>query len=214
MGGCCGRSHSRPRAGDAATMLKWHGRPIFPRPARASQRSEWDMRCRSRHWRKWAGDFALLRRGDQRRPGDRGAELARRYLTAVAAHGQTLYHDPPKTIQWLDPALVAAEVGCAVVSDFRRADCAAGGQGARWCRWRIICSSAIRRKIGCCSISAGSRISHYLPADGGDRFPDRLRHRAGKLPERSSSCGRPIRAEPDGTKADAWPRAGRRFIRS
>jgi len=51
-------------------------------------------------------------------------------LTAVAAHGQTLFHSPPNTIQWLDPALVAAEVGCLVVSDFRRADCAAGGQGA------------------------------------------------------------------------------------
>src|SRR5947207_2012396 len=51
-------------------------------------------------------------------------------LSAVAAHGQTLYHDPPNTIQWFDPSLVAAEVGCAVVSDFRRADCAAGGQGA------------------------------------------------------------------------------------
>ncbi len=51
-------------------------------------------------------------------------------LSAIAAHGQTLYHDPPNTIQWFDPALVAAEVGCAVVSDFRRADCAAGGQGA------------------------------------------------------------------------------------
>lgn len=51
-------------------------------------------------------------------------------LAAVAAHGQTLYHHPPHTIQWLDPALIAAEVGCAVISDFRRADCAAGGQGA------------------------------------------------------------------------------------
>jgi anhydro-N-acetylmuramic acid kinase len=51
-------------------------------------------------------------------------------LAAVAAHGQTLFHDPPNTIQWLDPALIAAEVGCPVVSDFRRADCAAGGQGA------------------------------------------------------------------------------------
>jgi anhydro-N-acetylmuramic acid kinase len=51
-------------------------------------------------------------------------------LSAVAAHGQTLYHDPPSTIQWFDPSLLAAEVGCAVVSDFRRADCAAGGQGA------------------------------------------------------------------------------------
>jgi anhydro-N-acetylmuramic acid kinase len=51
-------------------------------------------------------------------------------IAAVAAHGQTLYHAPPSTIQWLDPALLAAEVGCTVVSDFRRADCAAGGQGA------------------------------------------------------------------------------------
>jgi anhydro-N-acetylmuramic acid kinase len=51
-------------------------------------------------------------------------------LAAVAAHGQTLFHAPPNTIQWFDPALVAHEVGCTVVSDFRRADCAAGGQGA------------------------------------------------------------------------------------
>jgi anhydro-N-acetylmuramic acid kinase len=60
----------------------------------------------------------------------RKAGLSASDLTAVAAHGQTLYHDPPCTIQWLDPALVAAEARCMVVSDFRRADCAAGGQGA------------------------------------------------------------------------------------
>lgn len=58
------------------------------------------------------------------------AHLSAQDVSAVAAHGQTLYHAPPDTIQWLDPALLAAEVGCAVVSDFRRADCAAGGQGA------------------------------------------------------------------------------------
>jgi anhydro-N-acetylmuramic acid kinase len=51
-------------------------------------------------------------------------------IACIAAHGQTLYHAPPKTIQWIDPALLAAETGCAVVSDFRRADLAAGGQGA------------------------------------------------------------------------------------
>ena len=59
-----------------------------------------------------------------------GANLSARDIAAVAAHGQTLYHAPPDTIQWLDPALIASETGCAVVSDFRRADCAAGGQGA------------------------------------------------------------------------------------
>jgi anhydro-N-acetylmuramic acid kinase len=59
-----------------------------------------------------------------------GAKLTAADLAAVAAHGQTLFHAPPDTIQWFDPALLAAEVGCTVVSDFRRADCAAGGQGA------------------------------------------------------------------------------------
>jgi anhydro-N-acetylmuramic acid kinase len=58
------------------------------------------------------------------------AKLSAKDIAAIAAHGQTLFHAPPKTIQWLDPALLAAETGCAVVSDFRRADLAAGGQGA------------------------------------------------------------------------------------
>jgi anhydro-N-acetylmuramic acid kinase len=51
-------------------------------------------------------------------------------IAAVAAHGQTLFHNPPDTIQWIDPALLAGLTGIPVVSDFRRADCAAGGQGA------------------------------------------------------------------------------------
>lgn len=63
------------------------------------------------------------------------AGLSALELSAVAAHGQTLFHDPPLTLQWLDPALLAAEVGCAVISDFRRADCAAGGQGAPLVPW-------------------------------------------------------------------------------
>jgi anhydro-N-acetylmuramic acid kinase len=60
----------------------------------------------------------------------RDAGVAAAELSAIAAHGQTLFHQPPTTIQWLDPALLAAESGCVIVSDFRRADCAAGGQGA------------------------------------------------------------------------------------
>ena len=58
------------------------------------------------------------------------AHLSAAEVTAIAAHGQTLFHAPPMTMQWLDPALLAAETGCAVISDFRRADCAAGGEGA------------------------------------------------------------------------------------
>lgn len=59
-----------------------------------------------------------------------GANVSSLEIAAIAAHGQTLFHEPPLTIQWLDPSLLAWETGCAVVSDFRRADCAAGGQGA------------------------------------------------------------------------------------
>lgn len=56
--------------------------------------------------------------------------LSDRHLDCVAAHGQTMVHEPPLTLQLFDPAMLAAETGCPVVSDFRRADCALGGQGA------------------------------------------------------------------------------------
>lgn len=58
------------------------------------------------------------------------ANLTSQSILAIAAHGQTLFHDAPLTLQWLDPALLAWETDCQVISDFRRADCAAGGQGA------------------------------------------------------------------------------------
>jgi anhydro-N-acetylmuramic acid kinase len=51
-------------------------------------------------------------------------------VAAVAAHGQTLFHAPPLSLQWLDPAYLAWATGIDVISDFRRADLAAGGQGA------------------------------------------------------------------------------------
>lgn len=57
-------------------------------------------------------------------------ELRPAQVTAIADHGQTVFHAPPLTLQLLDPSLLAAEMGIGVVSDFRRADCAAGGQGA------------------------------------------------------------------------------------
>src|SRR4051794_8694875 len=59
-----------------------------------------------------------------------GAGVTAKEVAAVAAHGQTVFHAPPDTTQLVDPALVAAKTNVSVVSDFRRADCAAGGQGA------------------------------------------------------------------------------------
>ncbi len=135
-------------------------------------------------------------------------------LTAVAAHGQTLYHDPPTTIQWLDPALLAAEVGCAVVSDFRRADCAAGGQGAPlvpladYLLFRDPQKNRVLLNIG------GIANLTYLRAGGQDRSTHRLRHGSRQLPQRSPDPHGPIRAAPDGTKMAAWRRQACRCIRS
>jgi anhydro-N-acetylmuramic acid kinase len=53
-------------------------------------------------------------------------------VRAAGAHGQTLRHRPDigLTLQSFNPALFQSLTGLAVVSDFRRADVARGGQGA------------------------------------------------------------------------------------
>jgi anhydro-N-acetylmuramic acid kinase len=55
-------------------------------------------------------------------------------VRAVGCHGQTVFHRPqgpyPTTIQLGDPHRLAVRLGIDVVADFRRADLAAGGQGA------------------------------------------------------------------------------------
>jgi anhydro-N-acetylmuramic acid kinase len=55
-------------------------------------------------------------------------------VKAIGSHGQTVCHRPdaplPFTLQLGDPNVIAERTGIATVADFRRADVAAGGQGA------------------------------------------------------------------------------------
>jgi anhydro-N-acetylmuramic acid kinase len=55
-------------------------------------------------------------------------------VRAIGSHGQTIRHRPtgeyPFTMQLGDPSIIAEHCGIDVVADFRRADMAAGGQGA------------------------------------------------------------------------------------
>ena len=62
------------------------------------------------------------------------AGVAAGEVTALGSHGQTIRHRPggdlPFTLQIGDPSVIAERTGIDTVADFRRADVAAGGQGA------------------------------------------------------------------------------------
>lgn len=62
------------------------------------------------------------------------ANVAPDAVTAIGSHGQTICHRPggahPFTLQIGDPNVIAERCGITTVADFRRADVAAGGQGA------------------------------------------------------------------------------------
>ena len=79
---------------------------------------------------RWIGEcfrdaaLELLEKGD----------FARGDIAAIGSHGQTLRHQPdaerPFSLQIGDAAIIAGGTGITTVADFRRADIAAGGQGA------------------------------------------------------------------------------------
>lgn len=62
------------------------------------------------------------------------SQLPQARFAAVGCHGQTVFHKPEdpvcNSLQIGNPALIAERTGLPIVSDFRRGDIAAGGQGA------------------------------------------------------------------------------------
>ncbi|HET9820100.1 MAG TPA: anhydro-N-acetylmuramic acid kinase [Rhodanobacteraceae bacterium] len=64
----------------------------------------------------------------------RQADIAAGDVAAIGSHGQTVCHRArgpfPFTLQLGDPNVIAERTGVATAADFRRADIAAGGQGA------------------------------------------------------------------------------------
>ncbi len=76
-----------------------------------------------------ARSFAQAARGALKKKN-----IPARRITAIGSHGQTVFHAATgsvrSSVQLGDPNLINALTGIATVADFRRADMAAGGQGA------------------------------------------------------------------------------------
>ena len=90
-------------------------------------------------------------------------------IGVVGFHGQTVFHDPSKgiTCQIGDGAALAIDIGIPVVSDFRSADLAAGGEGAPLVPvYHAALSRQIERPVAILNIGGVANVTWISP-DGG-----------------------------------------------
>lgn len=98
------------------------------------------------------------------------ADLSPADVDIIGFHGQTLTHDPAARFTWQigDGALMARDLGIPVVNDFRRADVAAGGEGAPliplYHRARALVSG-IDRPLAVLNIGGVANVT-WIGADG------------------------------------------------
>ncbi|MEZ5462054.1 anhydro-N-acetylmuramic acid kinase [Dokdonella sp.] len=89
-------------------------------------------------------------------------------VEAIGSHGQTIRHRPngvhPFTMQIGDPAVIAEKTGICTVADFRRADVAAGGQGAPLAP--AFHAAALTRYLPCAVLNLGG-IANLSLLDSG-----------------------------------------------
>ena len=99
-------------------------------------------------------------------------------ISLVGLHGQTIFHEAQKaTWQIGEPAVLRERLGIPVVSDFRPADVAAGGQGAPlvpmldFCLFRSATRNRVLLNLGgianVTAIPAGAQLADLLAFDTG-----------------------------------------------
>jgi anhydro-N-acetylmuramic acid kinase len=96
--------------------------------------------------------------------------LAPTQVGIVGFHGQTILHEPERRRTWQigDGALLAALTGIDVVSDFRSADVAAGGEGAPFVPlFHAALASALPRPLAVLNIGGVANVT-WIGEDGID----------------------------------------------
>jgi 1,6-anhydro-N-acetylmuramate kinase len=98
--------------------------------------------------------------------------LAGRTPNLIGVHGQTVYHKPPRSWQVFQPAPVARAFACPVVTDFRAADLAAGGQGAPitpladWILYRGLSTPDDACRVDLVNLGGFCNVSALAPSQG------------------------------------------------
>jgi 1,6-anhydro-N-acetylmuramate kinase len=101
--------------------------------------------------------------------------IGRKPADLIAIHGQTVFHQPPLSWQFMTPSSIAWALGTDIVYDLRAADLAAGGQGAPitpLADWIMFRHASENRTVinlgGFCNITRLPAHEHVRLITGGD----------------------------------------------